>query len=176
MSSCATVQDPRKMSFDYRIDWPSNYEPKQSTFFVHNEIQIAASPEVVWSILIQAETWPEWYVGAKDVKVRNSTDGILNESSVFTWNTMGLDFVSTIREFKPPYRLSWESNKWSIRGYHAWLIIPNEHGCRLITDESQFGFLAVLQGIFQPNKLRLLHDVWLEQIKKKAEAQQKLKS
>lgn len=170
MTACATVQNPKKMKFDYEISWPTEYDPKKATFFVHNELQINASPEVVWNLLIQAETWPEWYEGAKDVRVTTSNQGLLDEKSVFSWNTMGLDFVSTIREFKPPYRLSWESNKWSIRGYHAWLIIPNSQGCRVITDESQFGILAVLERIFQPNKLRLLHDVWLAEIKKKAES------
>lgn len=157
------------MTFDYKILWPHEYEPQKSTFFVHNEIQINADPDVVWKILIQAESWPRWYTGAKNVKITTSTDGILVENSLFSWNTMGLDFVSTIKEFAPPHRLSWESNKWCIRGYHAWLIIPTPQGCRLITDESQFGLLAVLERIFQPNKLRLLHDIWLAEIKKKAE-------
>lgn len=167
---CASVQNPKKMTFDYQINWPPEYEPKESTFFVHNELQINAPAEVIWDVLIQAETWPQWYEGAHGVKVLNSADGILKADSVFTWNTMGLDFVSTIREFEKPYRLSWESDKWSIRGYHAWLIIPNEHGCRVITDESQFGLMAVLEGIFVPTKLRQLHDIWLLQIKNKAEA------
>lgn len=157
-------------SQDYEINWPKEYKPENSSFFVHNEIQVNAPAEYIWEILMQAETWPEWYEGAEDVKVINSNDGILRDTSVFTWKTMGLGFESTIEEFIPNERLSWESNKSSIQGYHAWLIIPNENGCRLITDESQRGWLTFFEKIFQPNKLRKLHDIWLAEIKRKAEA------
>jgi uncharacterized protein YndB with AHSA1/START domain len=154
----------------YQINWPDKYEPQKAKFFVHNEIFIEASAKEIWDILIQAETWPNWYEGAFNVKVINSNDGKLDSNSVFTWKTMGLNFKSTITEFEPPHRLSWESEKKSIQGYHAWLIIPTENGCRVITDESQHGFLTFLQKVFQPNKLHRLHDIWLMEIKNKAEA------
>lgn len=159
--------------YDYRINWPDQYEPHKAKFFVHNEIEIEAPPEIVWNILIQAETWPNWYEGAKKVKVLDSPDGVLREDSVFTWKTMGLNFKSTITEFTPYERLSWESIKSSIQGYHAWLIIPTEKGCVLITDESQLGWLTFFQRVFVPNKLHRLHDVWLAEIKKKAELEAK---
>jgi hypothetical protein len=153
----------------YVIHWPAEYEPEKSSFFVHNEIFIEAPAQIIWNILIQAETWPQWYEGASNVEIINSENSFLEEHSVFKWKTMGLNFESTITEFDPPYRLSWESKKKIIRGYHAWLIIPAENGCRVITDESQNGFLTFLEKIFQPNKLRKLHDIWLLEIKKKAE-------
>ncbi len=156
------------------INWPSGYDPKDATFFVHNEIVINAPAEKIWERLIHAEAWPIWYVGASDVKVVGSTDGILRADSEFTWRTMDLDFTSTVKEYKPPYRLSWESRKSLIQGYHAWLIVPlEEGGCRVVTDESQHGFLASMQGIFIPSKLRKLHDVWLAELKAKAEGQSK---
>ena len=151
------------------VNWPAAYTPDGATFFVHNEIEIAAPPQKVWDVLIQAETWPTWYEGAADVKVEGASDGMLREGAIFTWRTMDLDFRSTVKEFKPPYRLSWESRKTLIQGYHAWLIVPTPGGSRLVTDESQHGFLASMQGIFIPSKLRRLHDVWLAEIKKRAE-------
>ena len=87
---------------------------------------------------------------------------------------MGLDFESAVKEFIAPSRLSWESRKKSIKGYHAWLIIPTEKGCKLITEESQHGWLTFFEKVFQPNKLRKLHDVWLNEIKIKAERQEAL--
>ena len=177
ISGCGTVQPVGSASNTLserevqpnEINWPSGYEPQDATFFVHNKIEIKASPQTIWDILIHAHAWPTWYEGASDVKIANSEDGILRADSVFTWRTMDMQFTSTIKEFKPPYRLSWESRKTLIQGYHAWLIVPTDDGCLLITDESQHGFLASMQGIFIPNKLRLLHDVWLAQVKAKAE-------
>lgn len=170
---CSSTNQARQADQPYAemINWPERYEPSKASFFVHNEIEINASPEEVWTILLQAETWPDWYEGASNVKVLNSSNGIVEDGSVFTWRTMGLNFESTIKEFVPASRLSWESRKKSIKGYHAWLILPTENGCKLITQESQYGWLTFFEKLFQPNKLRKLHDVWLAEIKNKAELQ-----
>jgi uncharacterized protein YndB with AHSA1/START domain len=154
----------------HRINWPARYEPKEASFFVHNQIDIDAPPAAVWNVIVQAETWPSWYEGAENVQVTSATNSVLDARATFTWTTMGLDFTSTVTEFQPPFRLSWESRKSTIQGYHAWLIIPRGAGSRLVTEESQHGFMTTLQKLFVPNKLRRLHDVWLSQIKKRAEA------
>jgi uncharacterized protein YndB with AHSA1/START domain len=161
----------QSQSFPKRTNWPEQYKPDNSKFFVHNHIEINASPAQVWEVLIQAESWPEWYEGAKNVHVENSGDGRLNENSVFIWNTMGLNFDSIVKEFIPPYRLAWESKKKSIQGYHSWVIIPTDFGCTVITDESQKGWLTFMEKTFQPDKLYHLHEVWLSELKKKVERQ-----
>lgn len=158
------------------IMWPAAYKPDQANFFVHNTIAINAAPSTVWSILVEAEQWPSYYVGAENVKVKDNTAGRLLANSVFTWKTMGLDFTSTIREYQPNERLSWESNKKSIQGYHAWLLIPTNDGTLLVTQESQHGWLTDMEKIFQHNKLRKLHDEWLLQIKTKAEKVDNIKT
>ena len=82
---------------------------------------------------------------------------------------MGLNFKSTIKEYEPPHRLSWESTHKRIRGYHAWLIIPTESGSKLVTSEAQHGFMTLPQKVFVPKKLSGLHDEWLAEIKVKSE-------
>jgi uncharacterized protein YndB with AHSA1/START domain len=173
LPSCYSVRKSVELSKpnSEKINWPKGYAPEEASFFVHNEIAINADPQVVWDILIQAEKWPDWYIGAKNVRLTNNSSGKLENQSVFSWNTMGQNFETTIiKEFKPPFRLSWEATKNNIRGYHAWLIIPNEEGgCKVVTSETQHGFLTLMQKLFVPNKLRKLHDVWLEELKSKAE-------
>ena len=156
LSSCYSLEKSVEASLPYseEINWPEVYKPTKAKFFVHNEIEIEAPPEMVWNILIQAETWPEWYEGARDVNVRNTESGILTKNAVFAWQTMGLNFTPSIKEFAPPYGLSSESEKKSIKGYHAWLIIPTDIGCKLITDESQYGLLTFFEKTFQPKKLQ----------------------
>lgn len=156
-----------------KINWPSTYEPSKSKFFVHNEIEINAPPQVVWEILIDAPSWPNWYKGAKNVVLKNSNEATLKADAVFNWQTMGLKFESTIKEFVPYQRLSWESKKKMIQGYHGWLILPTPTGCKVITEESQNGWLTLLEKTFQRKKLHRLHDIWLAEIKQKAEAQPK---
>lgn len=172
-SGCASVAKRVQQAQPYsaQINWPENYAPADAVFYVHNKILIDASPERIWQVLIQAETWPSWYQGALNVEVINSDTGLLEADSVFKWKTMGLNFTSKITEFEQPYRLSWESDRSFIRGYHAWLLVPQGDKTLLVTDESQHGALAYLQSIFQPNKLHGLHDVWLSNIKQKAESE-----
>lgn len=154
-----------------RIDWPRQYEPPRAPFTISNRIEIDAHPQTVWDILIHAASWSDYYDGATDIRVPTD-DGRLARDTVFTWRTMDQDFTSTVTEFVPPYRLAWESRKPTIKAYHAWLIIPTDAGCVLITDESQFGLLANLQRVFLPNKLYNLHETWLGLIKDRAEAAQ----
>lgn len=54
----------------YIINWPAEYEPNKSKFFVHNQIEVNASPEKVWSLLVAADVWPEWYQGASSVSIK----------------------------------------------------------------------------------------------------------
>ena len=172
LSGCYSKRKAIESSLPYseQINWPQEkFEPANSRFFVHNEIEIEATPMEVWNVLMQAETWPEWYEGAENVKVLTNNSGVLEANSRFTWKTMGLDFESRVVEFEPGKRLSWISEKPSIKGFHAWLIVPTSGGCKLITDESQYGWLTLLEKTFQANKLRRLHDTWLLAIKQRAE-------
>ncbi len=171
LSSCYSVNKTVKNSYPLskNINWPETYKPEESKFFVHNEIDINASAVNVWNVLIKAREWEEYYEGASDVILIDNDTGILNENTVFKWKTMGLDFTSTIKEFEEPYRLSWESKRNSIQGYHAWLILPTENGSKLVTSEAQHGFMTLPQRIFVPNKLRRLHDAWLVEIKRRSE-------
>jgi hypothetical protein len=156
-----------------KIDWPYAYEPTKSKFYVHNEIEINANPEVVWSFLIDALHWQSWYKGAKNVSFLNPADTVLNATTIFKWETMGLKFISTVEQFEPYRLLAWESKKKSIQGYHVWLIVPTEKGCKVITDESQNGWLTFFEKTFQGKKLEKLHNVWLAELKNKAEQQYK---
>ena len=172
IASCTSVKKKVENSSPYpdMVQWPEEYLPESAGFFVHNEIDIEASPELVWNILIDAESWPEWYEGARGVNIKDREQ--LGKDAEFSWETMGLKFTSHIKEFEPNERLSWESVRGDIRGYHAWLIIvdSNSGGCKLVTEESQKGFLTLMEKLFQPRKLERLHQIWLEEIKQKAES------
>ncbi len=151
------------------INWPAAYEPSKSRFYVHNEIEINAPAEKVWGFIIDALKWEIWYKGAKNVSFINKQDSMLHSNAVFKWQTMGLRLQSAIKEFIPGKFLAWESKKKSIQGYHVWLIVPTAGGCKVITDESQNGWLTFFEKLFQKNKLSRLHAVWLSELKKMAE-------
>lgn len=154
------------------IVWPDEFNPSKSRWYVHNEIEINAPKEVVWKILVDAKKWHEYYTGAQSpVEFLDTTATSLAMGLVFKFHTMGLKLQPVIKESIENERLAWEVGRPGLTGYHAWVIIQTPNGCRLITAESQNGFLTILQRLFQPNKLLELHDTWLRQIKSRAEKQ-----
>lgn len=152
-----------------KIHWPEKFNPLVSDFYVHNEIEINASPEQVWKLLIKAKDWISWYDGIQNIKFEDTTQQRLSKNAKVFWNSMGQNLNNTVVEFVPYERLAWQFNEPRIQGHHAWLIIPTENGCRVITDESQTGRLAKLQRIFLPRKLMMQHDKWLRLLKQEAE-------
>jgi DinB superfamily len=152
------------------IHWPAAFNPKKANFYVYNEIAINASPETVWKILIDAKKWHTFYKGAeKPVVIDHATHQTLALDVSFRFKTMGINFQPTIKEFIPNERMAWEINTHKLKAYHAWIIVPTQTGCKLITPEAQNGFLTFLQKVFQPNKLLNLHEHWLAVIKTRAE-------
>lgn len=158
--------------YNEEIQWPTDYTLSKADFYIHNKIQINASAETIWNILIDAKSWPEWYVGMKYVTLTKSSSGYLENNAEMLFSTMKQDFNGKIKEFIPFERLAWETTHPNLNAYHAWLIIPNDTGCLVVTDESQHGKLARLQKKFLPYKLKNYHDIWLKELKKKAEIQE----
>ena len=152
-----------------QIRWPEAYEPEKATFNIVNEIEVEAPPEDVWNLLVRAGEWPDWYEGASNVQLLDSTSDRLAADSQFSWRTMDQDLVTNVVEFTPPFRMGWESRKSTLKAYHAWLLIPTATGTRIVTEESQYGWLAFLQSVFVPNELSDLHDIWLAAIKQRVE-------
>lgn len=152
------------------INWPSEFDPVKTKFYAHNEIEINARPEKVWTILIDVLKWPKWYKGAKDVVLMNPNDTFLTSSTVFSWETMGLNFVTTIKKFEPYNHLEWESENNNITTYQAWLIIPTKNGCKVITDETHNGYRSLSEKKYHRRKLERLHEVWLKELKNKSES------
>jgi hypothetical protein len=176
LSSCYSHKKAVQSSLPYseKINWPEGFKPTESDFFIHNEIDIKASPQVVWDIFINTAKWPELNKKAEGIKLLNSPDGKLNSSSVFIWSPAG-KFTSTIKEFRPPYNVAWlgETDNKKITIYNAWMIIPTAEGCKVISDESQNGPKTRMEKIFAPNMVRKdLHN-WLIKLKEQSEKQSK---
>ena len=149
-----------------QIHWPVGFEPKNADAFVHNEMWIQAPARVIWSNLINAGGWPGWYSNSLDVQVESSDKRTLQDNTAFTWKTFGFPIQSTINEFVP---LGWFGNGTGIKAYHTWLIVENEGGCQVITEESQVGPSAIKFNIEQPTAMHDAHNWWLTALKYRSE-------
>ena len=87
------------------IHWPQGFDPSQADLFSHNELPINASCARIWSHIIDANKWPEWYPNAREVKITGDT--VLKDGTMFRWTTFGLPIESKVNEFTPYTRIGW---------------------------------------------------------------------
>ncbi|MGY4384879.1 uncharacterized protein YndB with AHSA1/START domain [Pedobacter sp. UYP24] len=152
-----------------KIIYPARFEPSNSPIFVRNEIKINATPEKVWFWLTNATTWNEWYFNASNVQITNQQNNHLLAGTMFNWRTSGISLKSAVKEFIPYQRLAWEAKGTGVSAYHAWLLVPTENGCKVITVETQHGWFCRLGKLLMPNRMYKFHQIWLEGLKTKAE-------
>ena len=155
---------------DTRIIWPPNYSPASSVVFAQNSIEIAATPDTVWSLLIDCVKWPRWYKHCSDVSVLRGGP-LLGINSKFRFKTLRFYFEPEIETFEPPRLLIWSAKgPAGTSGAHAWYIEPTPGGCRVITEEAQRGLLLFFLRSSSRNALHVSHEEWLRALKELAEA------
>jgi uncharacterized protein YndB with AHSA1/START domain len=154
------------------IRWPEPYEPGRSAVHVRNELEMPAPPEAVWAWLVRAELWPRWYVNSHHVRIvadgEGGTGGELALGTRFCWRTFGVAIDSTVAELAPAERIAWTARGVGVRAYHAWLISRTAAGCRVLTEETQNGWLARLGRLLLPNRMHRYHQIWLEALATRA--------
>ncbi|MCG9899326.1 MAG: hypothetical protein MH132_04945 [Hydrotalea sp.] len=91
------------------VVWPDEFNPTKAKWYVYNEIEIKAKPEVVWNILIDAKKWHTFYDGAQSpVEYLDTTAITLKNGLTFKLHTMGLKLLPVMKEFVPNERMAWE--------------------------------------------------------------------
>lgn len=149
------------------IRWPAEFEPARCAVHIRNELEIAAPASHVWSWLVHARLWPNYYDNSQNVVFITDTESpILRENTRFTWRTFDVNLESQVREYVEGERIAWDARGLlGLHVYHAWLIVPQgENSCFVITEESQLGFVAKLGKLFRPNRMHAQHQRWLEQL------------
>jgi hypothetical protein len=157
---------------DKRIVWPPGQSPASARVFAQNTIEIAATPEIVWSLLVNCVDWPSWYKHCADVSMP-SGGIVLAAHSKFRFKTLRFYFEPEVTVFEPVRMLVWSAKgPAGTSGAHAWLIEPTPGGCRVITEEAQKGLLLAVIGSHTQGVLLQSHQEWLRALKALAEARQ----
>jgi uncharacterized protein YndB with AHSA1/START domain len=151
------------------ILWPKRFDPslapKGALVHACNEVVVSASPELIWAWLIRAPLWPCWYPNSKNVRIREGVSTIdLGLHSRFTWKTFNVPLHSEVVEFEPLERIAWSGLGIGVDVHHAWLIEPVSSGTRVLTEETQYGWLARLGHWALPQNMHEKHQMWLVQL------------
>jgi len=156
------------MSEVFEVKWPDYYQPARCPVHVRNELDMAASPAQVWAWLARADLWPSWYVNAARVTFREGPHPELKIGTSFRWKTFGVRIHSKVLECVAGERMAWDAKSLGVDAYHAWVLQPSEKGCRVLTEETQHGWLAWLSNLLMPKRMQHFHQIWLEALEKKA--------
>lgn len=157
------------MAIETEIEWPDRFDPHIAPVHVRNELIMEASCEAVWAWLVRAELWPTWYSNSRNIRFIEKLPPDLQLGTRFEWKTFGISLVSTVVEFIPEKKLAWNAEGLGISAYHSWLLQKTEAGCRAVTEETQYGWLARLNNRFRPKNMSAKHQNWLEALADKAQ-------
>ncbi|QCB43299.1 SRPBCC domain-containing protein [Sphingomonas sp. PAMC26645] len=148
------------------IKWPEDMVPSRCPIHFTNELEVAASPETIWSLLVDTEAWPSFYPSIRHVELLNGHE-TLCLGTEFETSFAGQDVAASVQEFEPFKRIAWGGHsKTSLESvaYHAWIITPTGGGCHLWTEETMRGPLWIDLAKKAPDGFWLAHEQLLAQL------------
>ena len=52
-----------------KVAFPPDHDPRVSALYALNEIDVNASPEVVWQLLVDAENWSTYFPPENQIRI-----------------------------------------------------------------------------------------------------------
>lgn len=112
------------------INWPEEMAPSRCPIHFTNELEVAASPGTIWSLLVDTRASPSFYPGVKHVQLLDGHDS-LRLGTQFETNLPGQDVVASVPEFEPMTRIAWYGGPKDSEAYHSCIITRVPKGCHL---------------------------------------------
>jgi uncharacterized protein YndB with AHSA1/START domain len=130
----------------------------------HLEIEINAPPAKVWSLLVDAPSWPKW---EKQINAVTS-DGPLAGGKKFMWKSGDTEIQSQVQLFEPETWLAWTGSAMSAKAIHVWQLkeVAGDR-TRVLMKESMDG--PLMSRLFPQDKLSAAGMEWLVALKRAAE-------
>jgi len=158
------------------IEWPDDMKPSRSPIHFTNELEVPVRPETIWSLLTDADAWPDYYPNVARVDLLDGHE-TLRLGTRFEANLAGQDVLASVDEFKPLTRIAWSGGPKSSpgsRAYHAWIITPSATGTHLWTEETMQGPLWLELAKPAPDIFWRTHEQLLANLSRVAVAREAL--
>lgn len=84
------------------------------------EVEVAADPETVWSVLADIQGWPSWNPDITAVTVR----GPVQPGTTFSWKSGPGTITSTFQLVDRPTELAWTGKTLGIPAIHVYRLRP----------------------------------------------------
>ena len=131
----------------------------------HVQVDVHASIERVWTVLVDLPSWPKWQRGIEAV-----SGSPLSPSSSFDWTTGGTRIHSEVQMFEPSHRLSWTGKAYTAKAVHVWTltaVAPDQ--TKVAVDESMEG--PLMAKLFSSRQLQEVDTNWVNALKRQAETE-----
>jgi hypothetical protein len=122
------------------VHWPAGHEPAGAAIHEVNSGRSVATPELVWAWLVRPDLWHTYYANVRDVRHIAGPWPEIGLGSRFSWVTFRAPVITEVTEFEPHERLAWTGSGRGSRGHHAWILLPEEGGTFIHTEETSAVF------------------------------------
>ena len=120
--------------------------PRDAPVIATAEAEIAAPAEMVWDVLADFESWPEWNPDVKSLEL----EGPVAPGTVFRWRTGPSKITSTLEAVDRPRELGWSGKTFGAKAVHVWSFEPRGDATLVRTTESFEGMLPrMMRGRMQ---------------------------
>ena len=113
---------------------------ERAPIIVRSEIEVRATPEVVWRTLTNFDSWPLWNRKVKSLQL----DGDVEPGSSFRWKAGLSSLTSTVQRVEAPRLISWAGRTMGIKAAHVYRLAPSAGRTQVYTEESWEGLLPSL--------------------------------
>jgi uncharacterized protein YndB with AHSA1/START domain len=129
------------------------------------ELQIAADPQTVFSVLSSIDQWPSWNPDIKSVTLQ----GPVQSGTLFRWKSGPATLTSALQVVDPPREIAWTGTTMGIKAVHVFRFQANDDGTLARSEESWEGLIAsLLKGYSRRTLDKGIHSV-LSHLKTEAE-------
>lgn len=142
---------------------------RNAPVYSHGQIEIAASPEAVWNLMADIESWPNWNSDVKEVTLQ----GEIVEGTPFRWKAGPGTITSVLRIVDRPNALGWTGRTFGIDAIHVWRFEPRGETTIASMEESFDGLVARLFRSRLQKQLDATTEAGLETLKATAERRQR---
>lgn len=129
------------------------------------EIEVAASPEIVWAVLTGIERWPSWNPDVKSA----SLAGLLAQGAQFRWKAGPGTITSTLQLVEPPHVIAWTGKTFGIKAVHVYRLEPQGDTTIVKSEESWDGLVVRLLRGSMTKRLQESTESGLRHLKTEAE-------
>lgn len=159
------------------INWPNGLEPSRSPLHFTNELEVKASTETIWAMILDTTVWPQFYPGVGEVKT-SEPDHRLRLGSEFETTMLEQHIRCTVQEFEPLKRIGWGGGPIGedCRAYHAWIFTATANGTHIWMEETMQGPYLVDLAKQAPDMVWQMHEELLANIARVASSREAIGS